>query len=157
MSTKSQKILAAYQAFAQRIASIPDPKAQELFHVASGVARFVAGVQATKPHLTPSQIASGLEQGLRELPELIGAVDIHWRWALARALHDAIAAEYPDALLVDAQQLRTIVARGEILTKSEFHLVRYRIDVLEAMPELDPELTFLHALASDYEARNADP
>ncbi|MBI1890217.1 MAG: hypothetical protein HYS18_06215 [Burkholderiales bacterium] len=152
VKTKAQKILAAYERFAQGIAAIPDPKAQELYRVAAGVPRFVEHTKSKQPQVTSSQIASGLEQGLKEMPALVGAVEAQWRWAVAKAWHDAISSEYPGFLQIEAERLQKILARGKIRTEGEFHLVRYQIDVLEAQPELAAELQVLYALAETYEA-----
>lgn len=86
------------------------------------------------------------------MPALVGAVEAQWRWAVAKAWHDAISSEYPGFLQIEAERLQKILARGKIRTEGEFHLVRYQIDVLEAQPELAAELQVLYALAETYEA-----
>jgi hypothetical protein len=112
------------------------------------VAEFVEGAQARRPDLTAGDLAGGLEQGLEELPGLIAEVDAQWRWAVARALHEALAAECPDVVARNTQWLQVILARGRVATQGEFLLVRHCIDVLEAEPELSPELRQLYALAA---------
>jgi hypothetical protein len=153
MKTKAQKILAAYERFAQEIVAIPDPKAQELYRIAVSVPQFITDMRSKQPHINSSQIASGLEQGLRELPGLVGMVDAQWRWAVARALHDAISSEYPESLKADVDRLKKILVRGKIRTEREFYLVRHQIDVLEGQPELAEDLKCLYSLADEYEAR----
>jgi len=153
LATKSEKLFAAYARFAQTIASIPDEKAWELCQVAAGVPAFVAEVRSRNPKPTSSQIATGLEKGLREMPDLIGGVDIQWRGAVSKALHDAVMLEYPEFLRLEAARLEKVMARGKIRTEAEFYLVRHRIDVLEGEPELAEELKSLYALVEAYEAR----
>lgn len=121
--------------------------------VASGVPAFVAEVhaQGTKP--TSAQVVTGLERGLREMPDLIAEVDDQWRGAVSKALHDAVAAEYPEFLRLEAARLEKVIARGSIKTAAEFYLVKYRIDVLESEPELAKALRTLHALANAFETR----
>ncbi len=87
------------------------------------------------------------------MPDLIGEVDIQWRGAVSKALHDAVAAEYPEFLRLEIARLEKVMARGKIRTEAEFHLVRHRIDVLEVEPELAEELRSLYALVEAYEAR----
>jgi len=152
LATKSEKLFAAYARFAQAVSGIPDLKARELSVIADGVPAFVAEVGAQGVKQTSSQIVSGLEQGLREMPALIDEVDIHWRAAVSKALHDAVAAEYPEFLRIETARLEKVVVRGKIKTKAEFHLVRHRIDVLEGEPELPAELRRLYALAGAFEA-----
>ena len=86
------------------------------------------------------------------MPNLISEVDVQWRWAVSRALHEALAAEYPKFLALDAKRLERILARGKIRTETEFYLVRHQIDVLEGEPELGEELRKLCALVDAYEA-----
>ena len=153
MTTKSERLFSAYARFAQAIAANPSEKVQELYRVAAGVRQFVAEARSREPTPTASQIVIGLEQGLREMPDLIGGVDAEWRWAVSRALHDALTTEYPEFLAFDAKRLEKILSRGKIRTEAEFYLVRHRIDVLEGKPELGHELKNLYALIEAYEGR----
>jgi hypothetical protein len=152
MSTRSDQFLAAYARFAQAIALIPDVKAKELHRVALGVPRFVQEVKAREPRPTPSQVACGLEQGLREMPSLFDEIDVQWRWAVSRALHVALAAECPEFTVSEAQRIQATLTRGRIGSDAEFHQVRHRIDVLEGEPELGQELRRLYALVEAYGA-----
>ncbi|MFS2032774.1 hypothetical protein ACEN8I_02010 [Polaromonas sp. CT11-55] len=154
MASKSEKLLAVYARFAQAISAIPDEKAWELALVATGVPTFVAEARPQGAKPTSSQVVSGLEQGLRDMLDLIGEVDSQWRGAVSKALHDAVAAEYPEFLLLEAARLGKVVARGKIRTEAEFHLVRHRIDVLESEPELPEALGKLYALVGTYEVRD---
>jgi hypothetical protein len=153
LPSKTEKLFAAYARFAQAIPGIPDEKAWELCQVAAGVPAFVAEVRSRDPKPTNSQITAGLEQGLREMPGLIGGVDIQWRGAVSKALHDAITAEYPEFLHLETARLEKVMARGKIRTEAEFYLVRHRIDVLEGEPELPEQLRGLYALVEAFEAR----
>jgi hypothetical protein len=153
LATKSEKLFAAYAHFAQAISDIPDLKARELSMVATGVRAFVAEAHAQGAKPTSAQIVTGLEQGLREMPDLIAEVDIQWRGAVSKALHDAAAAEYPEFLRLETARLEKIMARGIIKTAAEFYLVKYKIAVLESEPELAEELRTLHALANAFETR----
>lgn len=154
MATKSEKLLAAYARFAQAVSAIPDEKAWELALVATGVPTFVAEARPQGAKPTNSQIVSGLEQGLRDMPNLIGEVDSQWRGAVSKALHDAVATEYPEFLQVETARLEKIMTRGKIRNEAEFNLVRHRIAVLESEPELTEELRRLYALAGTFEARD---
>jgi len=151
VASKSEKLLAAYARFAQAISAIPDEKAWELALVATGVPTFVAEARPQGAKPTSSQVVSGLEQGLRDMPHLVGEVDSQWRGAVSKALHDAVAAEYPEFLRLETARLGKVVARGKIRTEAEFHLVRHRIDVLESEPELPEVLSTLYALVEAFE------
>jgi hypothetical protein len=149
VTTKLEKLLAVYARFADAIREIPDAKTQDLHRAFSEVPQFVA---RARQQATNSQIAAGLEQGLRELQDLSGSIDAQWRWAVSRALHDALTREYPEFLVVDAERLQKIQQRGCIRTEAEFYLVRHRIDVLEGEPELADQLARLYALVGAYES-----
>ena len=139
-----QDLLAAYAAFTQAIAEFPEAKAQELVALFGRIPDFVAHGRAAGA--TDAQIARGLEEGLHELPELLAGVEPHWRGAVARALHRAVARACPAFAGQQARAVEAIVAAGEIASETQLHLVRYRIAVLEAEPELPQELQPLYAL-----------
>lgn len=154
MTTECEKLLAVYARFAQALAGIPDLQAQALHRLAGGVPQFVAEARLHEPQPTQAQVAAGLEQALRELPDVIAEVDAAWRPAVSRALHDALSSHCPELLLLDSQRLAVIVARGRIGTQAEYHAVQHRIDVLEGEPELGEELRSLYALVSACRARD---
>ena len=148
MSDRVAQLLAVYADFTAAIAGIPDAKAQELQHLSARVPQFVAHARAAQGN--EEQIARGLEEGLHELPELLAGVDAQWRWAVSRALHDAIARCCPGFAAQQAQRVDAILAAGEITNDAELHLVRHRIAVLEAEPDLSEQLQPLYALVRGY-------
>lgn len=141
-------LLAVYAAFTEAIAGIPDAKAQELHRLSGRVPQFVA--QARAAGADDAQVARGLEDGLHELPQLLAGVDAQWRWAVSRALHEAIAREYPAFADQQLQRVRAILDAGEIASDAELHFVRHRIAVLEGDAQLSPELQPLYALVREY-------
>ena len=77
-------------------------------------------------------------------------VDAQWRWAVSRALHEAIAREYPPFADQQLQRVRAILDAGEIASDAELQFVRHRIAVLEGDAQLSPELQPLYALVREY-------
>jgi hypothetical protein len=152
MQPDPDQLVAVYARFAKAISGIPDPTVQDLHRVVAQVPEFVAQARLLERQPTNAQIAAGLQQGLLDMPGLLGAVDVQWRWAVSRAFHDAVMRECPEFLVLDAQRLQTLLERGRIDTESEFCLVRHRIDVLEGEAELPEELGKLHVLAGTYDA-----
>lgn len=150
--SKAGRLLAVYARFAETIAAIPDLRARELHELALGVPGFVEGVRQQNPGLSTAQVADGLEQALDEMPDLMADVSPDWRWAISRAWHEALVTEYPEFLDAEAERVSQLRSRGTIRTEAEFHLVRHRIDVLEAEPELGEELRALYALRASYGA-----
>ena len=146
--TDLELLLAAYAKFTTAIADIPDAKAQELREVFGRVPAFVAHARAAQ--VSDAQIARGLEEGLDELPGLLAGVEPHWRSAVSRALHQAVASACPGFAAMQQQQVAAIVEAGEIQSDAQLHLVQHRIAVLEAEPELPPQLQPLYALVRGY-------
>lgn len=152
MSTKLEKLLAVFAQFADATRNSVDAGVQDLHRVAVGVPQFVADARLRVPKPTNSQIAAGLEQGLREMISLDG-VGTQVRPLIRCALQQALLAAYPEFMALDVQRLAKIVQRGQINTEAEFYLVRHRIDIVEGEPEHEEELGKLYALVGDFEAR----
>jgi hypothetical protein len=151
--TKAEKILAAYERFGKAIADIPDERALTLHRTSVGAREFVADVRARDPKITISRASAGLEQGLRETPNLIQEIAPEWRTKVTQAFYEAVMAEYPEFITLESERLRKILARGKIRTEAEFYRVRYEIDVVEGTPSRRGELQNLYALVDAYEAR----
>ena len=111
MSEAADRLVAAYARFAGAIAAIPDPKAQELHRVAGEVPEFVAQARLLERAPAAAEIAQGLAQGLRGMPELIADVEEPGREAVSRALHEALTRECPDLLVQEAQRVAKPDAR----------------------------------------------
>ena len=151
--TKLEKIVAVYERFGADIAGVPDQWARRLHHTSSGVADSVYTLLDKDGAPKPSQLASGLEQGLRETPGIIAAVSTQWRPVVAQAFRNAIATEYPDFFSKEPQRLDKILVRGHIKTESEFYLVRHFVDLLEGEPDAATKVAQLYAMLDAYELR----
>ena len=151
--TKLDKLLAAYERFGAAIANVPDEQARSLCRTSAGVREFVADASARHPEPTASQLSAGLEQGLRETPELIQGVAAEWRGAVSRAFHEALSQDYPAFMALEEERLNKVLARGKIRSEAEFYRVRHEIDVLEGEPSRNSKLVRLYELANAYEAR----
>src|SRR5205085_1420760 len=92
----ADRLVAVYARFADAISGIPDASVRDLHAVVVQVPEFVAQARLLDPAPACSQLVAGLEQGLLEMPDLVGAVDSQWRWAVSRALHDAVVHECPE-------------------------------------------------------------
>jgi hypothetical protein len=151
--TKTEKILAAYERFGAAIAGIPDTHAQSLHRILAGAREFVEEVRARDPRITTSQASAGLEQGLRETPELIQAIAPQWRVVVAKAFYDALAHDYPQFLALESERLKKVLARGKIRSEAEYHRVRHEIDLVEGDPSRHGELNDLYGLIDAFDAR----
>ena len=151
--TKTDKLLAAYEHFGAAIAGVPDERAQDLYRTSAGAREFIADVRARNPKTTSSQVGAGLEQGLRETPQLIRGIAPEWRAFVSRAFHDSLIQEYPAFLVLEEEKLKKVLARGKIRSEAEFYRVRHEIDVLEGDPSRQSELVKLYALVDTFESR----
>jgi hypothetical protein len=151
--TKLQKLMAVYERFGADIAEVPDQWAQQLHRTSSGVTKSVPALLSKDGAPKPSELASGLEQGLRETPDIIAAVCAQWRPVVAQAFRNAISTEYPEFFGKDSQRLEKILACGGIKTESEFYLVRHFVDTLEGDPSAATRLEQLYAMLGAYELR----
>jgi hypothetical protein len=151
--TKTEKILSAYERFGTAIAGINDERAQVLRETSVGARAFVAEVRARNPKITSSQASSGLEQGLRETPQLILEVAPEWRAEIAKAFHDALVLEYPEFLALETERLKKVLARGKIRSEAEYYRVRHEIDIVEGDQSRHNELKVLYGLVDAFDAR----
>ncbi len=151
--TKTEKILSAYERFGIAIAGIDDERAQMLHKTSAGARAFVAEVRTRNPKITNSQASAGLEQGLRETPQLILEVAPVWRTQVAKAFHDALALEYPEFLDLEAERLKKVFTRGKIRSEAEYYRVRHEIDIVEGDISRRDELKALYGLIDAFDSR----
>jgi hypothetical protein len=149
-TTKYERLYAAYDQFIQAIAGIDDPLAAMLAASWQSTTRTYAQMLAAGGKT--SQLAAGLEQGLRELPMALRAEGGARRADILDALHRSIAAHYPDFFKHDDALLAAIVERSKIRNAKEYHLVRHRIDVLEGDAGAVDECNRLRRLIDRFEA-----
>lgn len=147
--TKYEKLFAAYEEFTRAIAGLNDPMAAML--CASWETTKRTHEQALASGGRTSQLAAGIEQGLRELPMALRA-EGGSHAAILGILHRAIAANFPEFFVQDAALLAAIVARSKIRNAREYYLVRHRIDELEGDAGAAAERDLLYALVDRFES-----
>ncbi len=149
--SKVEKLCAASEAFADAIKGIPDERVKQLYDTFAGVRVFVAKVRTFVPKPTSSQIASGLEQGWRELPILIQGLPRQWRTMLSMAWSDATHKHYSEFYAKEHQVLQKILDRGKIRGEREYYRIRHEIDILEGESGERAALLTLYTLVNAYE------
>jgi len=154
MTTRLNKLIATYARLEQLLHGIPDPAVVRVRETVARVEEFVAELQGMTPAPTKSQVAGGLEQGLREMPLVLARADAHWRLAASSAMQAAIASEYPEFLTLERARLDKVLARGRVRSEAEYHLVRHHVDVLEGAPEHQEQVEVLYRLLDEYEVRH---
>ncbi|KGM38520.1 hypothetical protein JY96_21675 [Aquabacterium sp. NJ1] len=103
--------------------------------------------------VTKSVIASGIEQGIREMPLLLQALPEQVRVVASQALCSALQQYAPDVQAKDMERLKKVVARGKIKGESEYYLVRHHIDALEGTPSDSALLSTLYALEDAFQSQ----
>jgi hypothetical protein len=150
--TKLEMLFGVFETFHTALAEVPDPMARKLCENWSAV----RGNYLNPPQgIRPSQLASGLEQGLLETPMFAAAMAQPHRAQAEQALLQALKAEYPSFLSSQKARLSKIISRGRINSESEFMLVRHAVDVAEGNQDEAGELQNLYILLDQFEARGA--
>ncbi len=149
--TKYDKITAVNQRLAEDLAKIdhPGPKSLAKLFGQCGPGLWEEVIKKD-PTVTRSQIAAGLEQGLRELSMIVAGQPDEIRPAVVSAYREALEAEYPDFLEKDRQRLARVLERGRIKSESEYYLVQYRLDEIEGSGKHEDELQLLYRLMDNY-------
>jgi hypothetical protein len=148
--TKYEKLFAVYEDFTTALVNEHDPVVSTL--CSSWKSSTSAYEQALRAGVRKSQIASSLEQGLRELPMLLGEVENDKRGQVARILHSAVATNFPEFFRQDASLLAAIVQRSKISNAREYYAVRNRIDELEGKTDALDECSLLYKLVDQFDS-----
>jgi hypothetical protein len=148
---KLTKLVAVFDEFHNLIAQLDDPTAKLLVENWAAV----RNQYVTPAGVARSSLASGMEQGLRETPELFQSMSCEARKSAVKALAAATSSHYPEFFLKDAQRLAKIKARGSILSQNEYYLVRHQVDLLEGEPTQEPELQLLYELVDRFQAQGS--
>ena len=151
--TKLEKLVAVYEHFGSEISIIPDEWAEKLVKTSKSVVVMHRGIMSGERKIKPSEMASGLEQGLRDTPDFIAMVSPQWRSDVAKSFRMAIEAKFPDFLAKDEQRLIKIRERGKIRTDSEYYLIRHLIDVHEGNSASDLLLQELYLLVDKFRVK----
>ncbi|MBV8656681.1 MAG: hypothetical protein JO142_02540 [Burkholderiales bacterium] len=149
MPTKIQKLLATFDSFYDLIAEIPGDCAEALRHNWKRTRSFYENIPAG---VRPSQLTSGLEEGLREMPSLFEAADPEQRSRMSKAFSRAIADHYPDFFQKQRDRLEKILAKGKISRESEYYAIRHHVDILEGDEDSSSLLRVLYQMIDVYEA-----
>jgi hypothetical protein len=151
--SKLEKLCVAYEQFGRALREMPADTPEAVVRMCTDIRGFVASARERTPRPTPSQIAAGLEQGWREMLDMLSDVPREQRSAIAKAWFVACENAYPEFLADEERQLARVLERGKIRTEAEFYRIRHEVDVLEGQPDKQSELHRLYALIGDFESR----
>jgi hypothetical protein len=148
--TKYEKLFAVYEEYTQAIAGLNDPMAAML--CASWETTKRTYERALASGSRKSQLAAGMEQGLRELPMALRAEGGGRHADILAQLHGAITTHFPEFFKEDAALLAAVVDRAKIRNGKEYYLVRHRIDELEGDAGAAAERDLLYRLVDRFES-----
>lgn len=151
--TKAEKIIKTFEQFCESIIDNANPDVKFIRDGLLSVRKVVSEKRIENPKLTMSQIASGLEEALREFPTTIQSVNPESRETLTKAFDAALSENYPEFVLKEREKLEKVLNRGRIRTVAEYYRVRYEIDLAEREHQGAAELSTLYSLVDEYEAR----
>ena len=148
--TKYDKLWAVFEEFSTAIAGFDDPVVSQLpAFWASAKIEYEKLVQSG---VRKSQIAAGLEQGLREVPEMLNELPYEQRLLVLSALRRAVMTHFPEFYEKDGARLAAMIKRSKITKESDYYLARHRIDELEGRADHSDELTQLYRLVDRFES-----
>ena len=147
---KLSKLVAVFDALHAALATVDDKVALQLCENWKKVRTKYVEPSGKHPRST---LASGMEQGLREIPLLLEPMSRVARAEAAKALAAAVIAHYPDFIAKDLARLEEIKSRGRIRGENEFHLARHQVDLLEGDASRTAELQEWYRLIDAFEAR----
>jgi len=98
-----------------------------------------------------SQIVSGFEQGLRELPSLLYELPAKIRPQSIRVLYQVVSCHLPEFYEKQKAHLEAIILKGKIKDENEWYLVRLRMDEIEGKPDCEKEFEFLDGILLAFE------
>jgi len=151
--TKYEKLVALERKLGENFASIDHPFTQYMANLFSSAGEGEDSFDEIKkrdPTVTRSEIAAGMEQGIRDLSMMLPAQDPAVRSAAMSAFRDAMKSEYPEFLERDKQRLTKVLSRGHVRTESEWYLLQSRLDEIEGNPDFEDETKTLWELIDNY-------
>ena len=148
--TKYDKLFAAYEKFTKSICEVDDPIVAAI--CSSWESAKANYGQAVESGVRKSQIAQGIEQGLREMPMMMSMVEKEKRERVLAILRVSLDDTFPEFFKQDATLLAAVIQRSKIRNEREYYLVRHRIDQLEGEADVPTELALLYQLVDEFEA-----
>lgn len=111
-----------------------------------------AMLKEEKPRATRSAIAAGMEQGLRDLPNILATLPEQERRNALNTYRRIMQSSLPNFFESELKKREQIIARGKIKNDREWYLLRDRVDEIEGNASQTSELVVLYKLLDSYEA-----
>lgn len=149
--TKYDRLLAVNKKLGENFSEIDHPGMQYLAKLFGNAGEdSFEEIKRKEPSVTRSQIAAGMEQGIRDLSMMLPAQDPEIRSSALSAFRNALESEYPEFIEQDKQRLAKVFSRGHIRTENEYYLLQSHLDGIEGDPEHEEETKELWRLMDNY-------
>ena len=149
--TKFERLEAIYKSLAAEFTSANEPDLTVLGETyADFLAKIPSLLRGGEESPSRSQLASGMEQGLRDLGLIIRDYPEGPRRSGLAIMRAVIDSHYPDFLEQDRIRLARVLECGELRSEAEWYLVRSRVDELEGSAAAEDELSTLYRLLDEY-------
>jgi hypothetical protein len=141
--------VAVYQRLGIELRSVKDPALTALADLCENYVAKLPEI-LNEAGASRSNVASGMEQGLRDMSFMLPQKP-ELRRACAAAFRSSVNAHYPDFFKKDEARLARVLARGRVRSESEWYLVRHRIDEIEGDKAHESDLAKLYKLVDEFE------
>jgi hypothetical protein len=150
-SKKLESLVNVYKELAEELGKLNSPELEPLLN---GWSVSLDQVNKIISHpdnaIKPSQLASGFEQGLRDMHLILGDLNAQYRSSAIKVFYKIVGLHLPSFFQNSKAQLSRIVAKGRIKNENEWYLVRHRVDEIECQPNNEAELAVLNELLGKF-------
>jgi hypothetical protein len=151
--TKYDKLFAVFEELTKQLQLIPDEKLQVYVGFLIQMPEQLNQMLASNKGVTKSKLATGLEQALREVPEIFSNLQPAVRLSVLNAWNVSIQKEFPEFAEKSKEIIAKILIRGHIKNESEYYLIRSEVDALEGVATQDLVLKQYYSLIEKFEVR----
>lgn len=113
---------------------------------------YIGVVEGRIQNAKPSMLVKGLEQGLRDLNNILNSLPMDVKVEALNIYRELLNTELPNLVSQDDLLVKKIIARGKILNEKEYYLIRGIVDLLEREGSLE-ELKSFYSLIDKYEIK----
>jgi hypothetical protein len=151
-SKKLETLVNVYKELAEELGKLNSPELEPLLNSWSVSLGEVNEIINSPDHvIKPSQLASGFEQGLRDVHLILGDLKAQYRSPAIKAFYKVVGLHLPSFFKKSKAQLERIVVKGHIKNENEWYLVRHRVDEIECQSNNEVELAVLNELLGRFE------
>jgi len=153
-NSEFDQLYAAYTQLINEFRSLKHPKLDELANsLEKSFTQIDEWLAQPTPPVTRSALVTGMEQGLRETPQILADFPAELRELALKAYWKIVEHYVPDFVEKDRELIEKVKERGKIRNEREWYLLRHRVDELEGREGHNSELDALYELLGEYETR----